>query len=158
MIFWIFVILMVLGIAVIVGIGKISEKRSYKEEDNTKFVNFVYDNDEPIAFTSGAVAVIGGIAILFMIVAIIINQVSADGLRAKNEQRYNALIYKAQTESIRDEFGIVNKEYIDEVQSWNEDVAKNQAYSNSFWIGIFYPDRAYDGFETINLEDIKMRE
>ncbi len=158
MIFWIFVILTVLGIAVIAGVGKINEKHSYKEEDNTKFVNFVYDNDEPIVFTSGAIAVIGGIAILFMIAAIIINQVSADGLRVKNEQRYEALIYKAQAESIRDEFGIVNKEYIDEVQSWNEDVAKYQAYSNSFWIGIFYPDRAYDGFETINLEDIKMRE
>ena len=158
MIFWIFVILTVLGIAVIAGVEKIDEKYSYKEEDNTKFVNFVHHNDEPIVFTSGTIAVISGIAILFMIAVIIINQVSADGLRAKNEQRYNALIYKSQTESIRDEFGIVNKEYIDEVQSWNEDVAKYQAYSNSIWIGIFYPHRAFDGFETIDLEDIKMRE
>ncbi len=158
MIFWIFVILTVLSILVIAGVGKINEKHIYKEEDNTKLVNFVYHNDEPIVWTSGIVAVISGMAVCFMAVAIIINQASAGGLRAKNEQRYNALIYKAQTESIRDEFGIVNKEYIDEVQSWNEDVAKYQTYSNSFWIGIFYPDRAYDGFETINLEDIKMRE
>lgn len=158
MIFWIFVILTVLGIAVIVATGKIKEKHSYKEEDNTKFVNFVYDNDEPIVFTSGTIAVISGIVILFMVFAIIVNQVSADGFRAKNEQRYNALMYKAQTESIRDEFGIVNKEYIDEVQSWNEDVAKYQTYSNSFWIGIFYPHRAYDGFETINLEDIRIKD
>lgn len=82
----------------------------------------------------------------------------ADGSRASNEQRYKALIYKAQTESIRDEFGIVNKEYIDEVQSWNEYVAKYQAYSNDFWIGIFYPDRQYEGLKTINLEDIKIRD
>jgi len=158
MIFWIFVILTVLGIAVIAGVGKIDKKYSYKEEDNTKLVNFFYHNDEPIIWTSGIVAVLNGFVVAFMIVAIIVNQVSADGLRAKNEQRYNALIYKVQTESIRDEFGIVNKEYIDEVQSWNEDVVKYQTYSQSFWIGIFYPDRAYDGFETINLEDIKMRD
>lgn len=158
MIFWIFVILTVLGIAVVVGVGKINEKYSYKEEDNTKLVNFVWYNDEPIVWTSGIIAVISGIVAAIMLIFIIVIQTTADGYRASNERRYEALIYKAQAESIRDEFGIVNKEYIDEVQRWNEDVVKYQTFSHSFWIGIFYPSRAYDGFETINLEDIKMRD
>lgn len=156
MIFWIFVILTVLGIAVAVATGIVSEKYGY--DSKNQFVEFIYDNDEAIAGTGIIISFVAGLVAVIMLIFIIITQTSADGLRAKNEQRYEALIYKAQTESIRDEFGIVNKEYIDEVQSWNEDVAKYQAYSNSFWIGIFYPHRAFDGFETINLEDIKMRD
>lgn len=157
MIFWIFVILTVLSIATIVSTKTISEKHSYEEEENTKFVNFVYHNEDITSLISGTVAILSGVVVLFMIVAIIVSQTQADGFKAESEQRYEALIYKAQTESIRDEFGVVNKEYIDEVQSWNEDVAKYQANSNNFWIGIFYPHRVFDGFETINLEDIEMR-
>lgn len=93
-----------------------------------------------------------------MLIFIIVAQTQADGLRESNEQKYNALIYKAQTEAIRDEFGIVNKEYIDEVQAWNEDLAKYQSYAHNFWIGIFYPKRAYDGFEIIDLQSIRMKD
>lgn len=158
MIFWIFVILTVIGIAVMVVTSTLSDKYSFQNEHNKNIVDFAYHNDENIYFICGTVAAASGIIAAIMLCFIIPIQISADGVRAKNEQRYNALIYKAQTESIRDEFGIVNKEYIDEVQSWNEDVAKYQTYSDSFWIGIFYPKRAFDGFETINLEDIKMRD
>lgn len=158
MIFWIFVILTVLGIAVCVATSRISDKHDYHEEKNTKFVNFVYYNDGPIYWTFGTTAVISGIVIACMLIGIISFNISADGLRASNEQRYNALVYKAQTEAIRDEFGIVNKSYIDEVQAWNEDLAKYQSYSHSFWIGIFYPKRAFDGFEFIDLQGIKMRD
>lgn len=158
MIFWIFVILMVLGIAVIASTIKISGKYGYHEEKNTKFVNFVHYNDEPIYWISGITAVISGIVIACMLIPIIIAQTQANGLRASNEQRYNALVYKAQTEAIRDEFGIVNKEYIDEVQAWNEDLAKYQSYSHNFWIGIFYPKRAYDGFGIIDLQSIRMKD
>lgn len=158
MIFWIFVILTVVGIAVIVATSKISGKYDYREEKNTKLVDFVYHNDEPIYWISGTTAVISGIVIFCMLIFIIVAQTQADGLRASNEQRYNALVYKAQTEAIRDEFGIVNKEYIDEVQAWNEELAKNQSYEHNFWIGIFYPKRAYDGFEIIDLQSIRMKD
>ena len=158
MIFWIFVILTVLGIGICVATSKISDTHDYHEEKNAKFVNFVYHNDEPIYCIFGTTAVISGIVIICMLIGIIVSQVSAGGTRASNEQTYNALVYKAQTEAIRDEFGIVNKEYIDEVQAWNENLAKYQSYSHNFWIGIFYPKRAYDGFEFIDLESIRMRD
>ncbi len=159
MIFWIFVILTIVCIAVIVATNKIKDKYDYYEkEKNTRFVDFVYQNDESIYWISGIIAVISGIVIVCMLISIIITQTQADGLRASNEQRYNALVYKSQTEAIRDEFGIVNKPYIDEVQAWNEDLAKYQSYSHNFWIGIFYPKRAFDGFEFIDLQGIKMRD
>lgn len=158
MIFWIFVILTVVGIAVCIATGKISDKHDYHEEKNTKFINFVYQNDKHIYLTFGTTAVISGIIILFMLAFIIVAETQADGTKASNEQTYNALIYKAQTESIRDEFGIVNKEYMDEVQAWNEYLAKYQSCSHNFWIGIFYPKRAYDGFEFIDLGSIRMKD
>lgn len=138
MIFWIFVILTVAGIVVgIVGYQK---------------------NCGGLATTGVLTAIISGVTAAVMLILIIGIWTSVDGYRASYEQRYNALIYKSQTESIRDEFGIVNKEYIDEVQAWNEDLAKYQTYSRNFWIGIFYPKRQYEGFEFIDLESIKMRE
>lgn len=152
MIFWIFVILTVLGIAIIPVIGIV------ESHDGNNFRKFLYYNDEPFIFAGATTAVISGIVAICMLIAIIISQVSADGTRASNEQTYNALIYKSQTEAIRDEFGIVNKEYIDEVQAWNENLAKYQSYSHNFWIGIFYPKRAYDGFEFIDLESIRMKD
>lgn len=159
MIFWIFVILTVVCIAFIVATNKISNKYDYRErEKNTKLVDFVYYNDEPIYWTSGITAVVSGIVIFCMLIEIIVSQTQADGLRASNEQRYNALVYKSQTEAIRDEFGIVNKEYIDEVQAWNEELAENRSYAHNFWIGIFYPKRAYDGFEIIDLQSIRMKD
>lgn len=81
----------------------------------------------------------------------------ADGDRAENEARYESLIYRLQSESSRDRFGILNKEYMDEVQSWNENLAKYQTNSHNFWIGIFYPDRAITGVELIELEDMRFR-
>lgn len=156
MIFWIFVILIVLAIALIVATEKASDEYSYGK-DNKKFVKFAYHNDETICFISGAIAIISGIVAVMMLIFIIIAHTSADGCKASNEQRYQALIYKAQTESIRDEFGIINKEYIDEVQNWNEDIAKCKSYQRDFWIGIFFPN-IYDDLETIDLEQINFKE
>lgn len=138
MIFWIFVILTVLGI----GVGAIAYHFDF----------------EIISGIGWGLGVVSGIAVICMLCSVIKSESLADGERARYEQRYKALVYKSQTESIRDEFGIVNKEYIDEVQAWNEDLAKYQSYSHNFWIGIFYPKRKFDGLEFIELENIKMKE
>ena len=157
MIFLVFIILTILGIGIIAAQWKICEKYVYKGENNTKFVSFVWNNANPIIVTGVVVAVVGGLIALCMLVAIVITQISADGDRAMREQRYKALMYKSQTENIRDELGIVNKEYIDEIQEWNENLAKYQSYSHNIWISIFYPKRKYDGLEVIDLESLKMK-
>ena len=99
-----------------------------------------------------------GITVVIMLIAIACVNVSGDGYVESTEQKYEALLYKAKTESIRDEFGIVNKEYVDEVQEWNEDAVKYKAYSKSKWINIFYPEKCYGNWKTIDLNDIKMKE
>ena len=155
MIFWIFVLLFIVSIVTLFVTKKISGEY---EKDKSKFNDFVYWHDGPIMYTSGVFAVIIGIVAIIMFICIVNAQTSADGCKAKYEQTYSALIYKSQTESIRDEFGIVNKEYIDEVQEWNEGLSKYKAYSDNFWIGIFYPKKVYQDLELIDLEEIKMRE
>lgn len=157
MIFLVFIILTILGIGIVVAHGKICEKYDYKGENNTKFVSFVWNNDEPIIITGLIVAVLSGLIAFCLLFAIATVQITADGDKAVMEQRYKALVYKSQTESIRDEFGIVNKEYIDEIQEWNENLAKYQSFSHNIWISIFYPKRKYDGLEVIDLESIKMK-
>lgn len=158
MIFWIFVILVIMSVAAFIIVNRISDKYNYFEkEKNSKFVNFIYHNSSPFFYISMTTMIIGGVVAAIMLCTIIESHVMANGLRAKNEQKYNTLIYKTQTESIRDEFGIVNKSYIDEIQKWNEDLAEYQSYSNNFWIGIFYPKCVYDEFEFIDLQDIKIR-
>lgn len=139
MIFWIFVFLMVLGIVSIIVIEAICE-------------------EEIFICSSVIISVICGAIAVIMLFAIIFTHVFAESNRAEYEQKYNALMYKAQTESIRDEFGIINKEYIDEIQEWNEEIAEYQSLSDNFWVGIFYPKTVYEGLEIINLEDIKVKD
>lgn len=158
MIFWIFVGLTFLGIGIIVAVEKICEKYDYKEKNNTKFVSFVWDKEECIESTCALVTFVNVVIAVFMLTLIVCTQIFADGDRVMMEQRYKVLVYKSQTESVRDEFGIINKEYIDEIQEWNEDLAKHQSYSHNIWISIFYPKRKYDGLEFIDLENIKMRD
>ena len=155
MIFWIFVLLSIVSMVTLFVTRNICDKY---EKGKSKFNDFVYWHDEPIIWTCGVFAVISGIVAIIMFICVVNAQISADGCKAKYEQTYSALIYKSQAESIRDEFGIVNKEYIDEVQAWNEWISKCKTYSNDFWIGIFYPKKVYQDLELIDLEEIKMRE
>lgn len=155
MIFLIFVLLFIVSIVALFVTEKICDEY---EKGKSKFNDFVYWHDESIICTFGVFSVIIGVSAIIMFVFAVIAQISADGCKAKYEQTYSALIYKSQSESIRDEFGIVNKEYIDEVQAWNEELSKDKIYSNDFWIGIFYPKTVYEDLETIDLTNIKMRE
>lgn len=136
MIFWIFVIITV---AAYIGYA----------------VAYSHENDIGVVF--GIVAAIATAITVILLVPIIINSATAIGDKVMLEQRYDALTYKSQTESIRDEFGIVNKDYIDEVQEWNEDIASNQRMQRDFWLGIFIPN-IYDDFELIDLDSIQYRE
>lgn len=138
MIFWIFVIALVIGIILFA----LSENCSFFYSWDLFAIVDIY---------------ISIIVIAIMGVIIAETHVTANGEKLANEQRYDSLIYKAETESIRDEFGIVNKEYIDEVQAWNEDVIKYKEWQRDFWIGIFIPN-IYDDFETIDLENIQFKE
>lgn len=156
MVFWIFVILSVLGTALLV-IRAIVNNLYDEKKKYPKFVEFFYW-EEDFLFPISIFTMIILFIFVLMLIAIINAYVLADAERAAKEQQYQALVYKAQTESIRDEFGIINKEYIDEIQTWNQELAKYQSYSHNFWIGIFFPKQIYDGLEFIDWESVRMRQ
>ena len=137
MIFWLFVILLVVGIV----LGCVSVDKSL-------------DVLESFSIFS---TIVSGIVIATMLMVIIINYSTAIGEKSKYTETYKALTYKAQTEAIRDEFGIVNKDYIDEVQEWNEMVVKKQAMMNNKWTYIFVPKSVYKDLQTIDYDSIQMK-
>lgn len=93
----------------------------------------------PICFTS----ILVDLAVVAMLVNILINNFGAAGMIAVNEQRYQILTYQLENH-------IGKKELYNQIQDWNEDLAKGKAMQNDIWIGAFYPN-IYDQFEFIEL-------
>lgn len=107
--------------------------------------------------------IIGGIIVLIMCICLVISSIvliaqysEIDGFVAQSQERYNSLIYKAKNINIKDDLGLINKSYADEVQKWNEDVVKFQAIQDNIWTGIFYPN-VYNQFKTIDLNTIQTK-
>lgn len=142
MLFWLFVIILVIGIALIV-VGNINW-------DSDKH-HFLYWHDGDIGGAGMIITVISGIVLIIMTTILCCSHFNVDAKVAANKERYTALEYKITSGACRDEFGLLSKEVIDEVQDWNEDVRYNQSAQYDFWIGIFYPN-VFDQFETIDYE------
>lgn len=92
--------------------------------------------------------VIGAIFTTMCVVLLFFSYSLIPGELAKHRQTYKGLQYKLTSEKCRDKFGLLNKEIVDEIQEWNEELALNKAYEHNFWIGIFVPN-VYDEFEFI---------
>lgn len=133
MLFWIFVIILAVGIGLIVG------------------SNFLYTFDDEVKIIGKLITVISTVVLAIMLSIICFNYVNIDAGIEKNKEIYNALEYKITSGACRDEFGLLSKEVIDEVQEWNEDVKYYQKAQYDFWVGIFYPN-VFDQFETIDYE------
>lgn len=156
MLFFITLFLLVIFVLISFAIKYISKKYYYDEKPKG-VKEFVWLHSEGLSFISNLSSAIFGIAFFTMIIVMCCNYIGSDIDMATNQETYKSLVYKAETEAIRDEFGIVDKKYVDEIQNWNTDVVKYQTLTHNFWVGIFYPDW-YDEFETIDLEKIKMEE
>lgn len=72
------------------------------------------------------IGIIGCTILAFMILFAILSHVGITGTVCSLKEREKAILYKAETENCRDEFGLLNKEFIDEVQEWNETVSSHQ--------------------------------
>lgn len=92
-----------------------------------------------------------GIIAIIMLIAIICAHLGTDAKVELWREQYKALTYKLESGKCRDEFGLLSKEIIDEIQNWNQDVVYNKSIQKDFWIGVFYPD-IFDEFETIDYE------
>ena len=99
---------------------------------------------------------ISGFAILISLFLIIGEYITTDSYLEKTREQYKAITYKIESDACRDEFGLLNKEVIDEIQEWNKDVRFYQNIQDNFWLGIYYPN-VFDEFETIDYESFEKK-
>ena len=145
MLFWLCLIILIIGIGLIV-IGCI--KWDYEKN---KLFDFLYDNDDTLKLIGGITTFISGFIMIIMITILCCMYIGIDARVEQSKETFDAITYKMESGACRDEFGLLNKEVIDEIQSWNESIIYNQKMQNDFWVGVFYPN-IYDQFETIDYE------
>ena len=145
MIFWLCLAILIIGIGLIV-IGCIDW--DYKKN---KLFDFLYDNDDTLSFIGCITIFISGFIMIIMITILCCMYIGIDARVERSKETFDAITYKVESGACRDEFGLLNKEVIDEIQFWNESVIYHQKMQNDFWVGVFYPD-VYDQFKTIDSE------
>lgn len=114
-----------------------------------KLRKFLYQNDDTIESSGWATVVLSGFIMVIMIIVFVCNYIGINAQVEKTKERYNAITYKVESGACRDEFGLLNKEVIDEIQDWNESITYHKNIQKDLWIGIFIPN-VYDQFETID--------
>ena len=127
MLFWIFVLLGILGIVL------------YRKCDmDWEFVPM-------LAMVSSGVIV--AISLLIMIVW----YTSSDAETAGNKAIYESLVYQYENELYENDNDVGKKELMADIEEWNADLAFYKAIQRNFWVGIFIPN-IYDEFEYIELK------
>ena len=140
MLFWLFVIALVIGIAC-VALG------------SWMYSNTKYDTDW-LKFTGCTIVVIAALAILISGIVMIGSYGNADAKIAQNNKRYESLTYQLENNLYDNDNDLGKKELYNEIRKWNEDLAYYQNIQDNFWFGIFYPD-VFDQFEFIDYQHIK---
>ena len=130
------IILFVLSILAFIIFHLIDRNTTFSIED---YVGFYLINCL-ICVVTGAVIVCG-----------VANYLALNGTHAKNIQTYESLIYKQEHGDVIDDLGLLKKEYLDEVQAWNEEYAAYKANSENWAISFFFPKKAIEGVDLISI-------
>lgn len=145
MLFWLCLIVLIVGI----GLVTVGKMEWYDIRNENKLRKFLYQNDDTIENSGWVAVIVSGIIMAIMIIVFTCNYIGVNAQVEKARERYNAITYKVESGACRDEFGLLNKEVIDEIQDWNENITYYKNLQKDFWIGIFIPN-VYDQFETID--------
>ena len=137
MLFWLFVIVLVIGvIAIMLGSWMY---------DHTN-----YDTDW-LRYTGIFIVVIMLICIAFSGFLMIDEYGNADAEIAGKKEIYNSLCYQLENNLYDNDNDLGKKELYKEIQDWNEDVIYYQNIQDSFWFGPYFPN-VYDQLKTIEYE------
>lgn len=142
MILWLSVIIFAVGAVILIG-NRIGESLSY-EYEYSSVSGFILSFGVVISFISVVWFLVAGLILL-------LTKTNVTATRQANAEKYKALTYKLESEACRDQFGLLNKEIIDEVQRWNVKVTYYKAMEDNFWVGIYYPN-VYGNLGTIDYE------
>lgn len=142
MIFWLSIIIFAVGVIILIA-NRIGEALSYEYE---------YSNASSFILSFGVV--ISFISVIWFLVTgliLLLTQTNITATRHANAEKYKALTYKLESNACRYQFGLLNKEIIDEVQDWNTGIVYYKSMEDNFWMGIYYPD-VYGDLGTIDYE------
>ena len=131
MLFWLFVILLVIGIVCAIIGNSLCE--CWLEG-----VGFVC-----AAFATIAIVVSLGIMIDFY--------GNVEAKIAENNKKYESLVYQLENNLYDNDNDFGKKELYNQIREWNEDLAYYQNTQDNFWFGIYYPN-VFDQFEFIELK------
>ena len=157
MFFWLVCFLIIVGIVMVILGNKCWNRPDVRKNLKDYLNHFFYYNDDSLCSIGSAVIIIAGIIFLIMIFGIIDTYSGLDAYIAQKNETYKAICFKVESEYARDEFGLLNKEIVDEVQTWNETIAYKKEIQDNFWVGIFYPN-IYDEFELIDLDEFQNKQ
>ena len=133
MLFWLFVIVMAVGVLLVI-----------------LDAHFLYKNN--LTFDIGmTMALVGFLAVLTSSLIILLSHIGLDAKVEKHNARYESLVYQYENDIYENDNDLGKKDLMDDIQSWNEDVSYRKKIQDDFWLGIYYPN-IYDQFEKIELK------
>lgn len=103
---------------------------------------------EWLGMLSAVLTFVAGIAAAIMLIVIIVNNVGVEAKIEANKQRYDSLVYQAENNLYENDNDLGKKDLVNQIQEWNEDLARGKVLQDDFWVGIFYAD-IYDEFDFI---------
>ena len=133
MLFWLFVILMVVGISLL-----------------ALDIHFLFKNNR-VSDMGIFMSIVGFLAVLASIVIIFFSHMGLDAKVEKYNARYESLVYQYENDIYENDNDLGKKELMDDIQEWNEDLSYYKEIQYDFWLGIYYPN-IYDQFEKIELK------
>ena len=137
MLFWLFVILFVIGVACIVS--------GWWMYENTKY------DTEWLKMLGWVIAIVAAIAVIICTAIMISSYAGVDAKVAENHEINKSLTYQLQNDLYDNDNDLGKKELYNQIQEWNMDLAYYQNIQDNFWLGIFYPD-VFDQFEFIEMK------
>lgn len=126
MLFFIAVILMVLGI----------------------IMAWAFDIDSIPSNCGIGCAIAGFMLCIIMLPIIACYHLGVEGEVAQMEARYDSLVYQFENDIYDNDNDLGKRELMEDIRKWNETIARKQRIQDNFWIGIFVPN-IYDQFELI---------
>ena len=128
MVFWIFVVLLIVGIVLwVVG--------------NTQY-------SCGVEIAGVLVTIVGAIAVLISVGIIAQAEIEAGANIEKYKARYESLVYQYENDLYENDNDVGKRELMANIEYWNSDLAYRKAMQHNFWVGIYWAD-IYDEFEFI---------
>ena len=135
MLFWLFVIITVVGMFLLVLSDRATD----------------YDKSELERGVGSLLTIVGWVMILLSALIMTINYIGINAKVERYNARYESLVYQYENDIYENDNDLGKKELMDDIQEWNEDVSYYKEMQCDFWLGIYYPN-IYDQFKKIELK------